>query len=187
VIGFVTIGIAVGAAAIGAQRLFRRAAAERAGSGVVQIIIWARSGKVPGLARQKKWVKAKVSADEAGRLVWVRPAGESLALTLHSRESRLRNKTDLFFLDPGTPVWDAVTAEGQELGFVIHRRASTRSSSSFRSRSPRRPSHHASRAHRRQEPAARPMPHHRLPPSPTRFSPVPPATARAAHRARHRA
>jgi hypothetical protein len=119
VIGFVTIGIAVGAAAIGAQRLFRRAAAKRAGSGVVQIIIWARSGKVPGLSRQKKWTKAKVSVDDSGRLVWVKPAGDPLAVTLQSREPRPRNKTDLFFLDPGTPVWDAVTADGQELGIVI--------------------------------------------------------------------
>ncbi|MGW2091650.1 hypothetical protein [Promicromonospora sukumoe] len=85
----------------------------------MEIVVWARSGKVPGLARQKKWVKAKVSADQSGRLVWVKPAGEPLALTLRSRESRPRNKTDLFFLDPGTPVWEAVTADGQELGIVI--------------------------------------------------------------------
>ncbi|MFE7506459.1 hypothetical protein [Promicromonospora sp. NPDC057488] len=102
-----------------ARWLFRRAAAKRSGSGVVQVVVWARSGKVPGLARQKKWVKAKVSADEAGRLVWVEPAGEPVALTLRSRESRPRGKSDLWFLDPGTPVWDATTPDGQELSIVI--------------------------------------------------------------------
>ncbi|MFE7506930.1 hypothetical protein [Promicromonospora sp. NPDC057488] len=42
-----------------------------------------------------------------------------MALTLRSREPRPRNKTDLFFLDPGTPVWEAVTTDGQELSIVI--------------------------------------------------------------------
>ncbi|WP_157237108.1 hypothetical protein [Promicromonospora sukumoe] len=102
-----------------ARWLFGRAAVKRSGSGVVQVIVWARSGKVPGLARQKKWVKAKVSADEVGRLVWVKPAGEPVELTLRSREPRPRNKSDLFFLDPGTPVWEATTPDGQEIGIVI--------------------------------------------------------------------
>jgi hypothetical protein len=61
----------------------------------------------------------KVSVDESGRLVWIKPAGEPLAVTLQSRDSRPRNKSDLWFLDPGTPVWDAVTADGQELGIVV--------------------------------------------------------------------
>ncbi|PUB29994.1 hypothetical protein C8K30_102372 [Promicromonospora sp. AC04] len=119
VIGFVIIALFVGLAAIGAQWLFRRAAAKRTGTGLVQIIIWARSGRVPGLSRQKKWTKAKVSVDESGRLVWTKPAGDSLAVKLQSRDSRPRNKSDLWFLDPGTPVWDAVTEDGQDLGIVI--------------------------------------------------------------------
>lgn len=114
---FTIVSVALGG--ILGRWILRRRAARRAGSGTVEVVVWARSGKVPGLARQKKWVKAKVSADESGRLVWVNPAGEPLALTLRSRESRPRNKTDLFFLDPGTPVWEAVTADGQELGIVI--------------------------------------------------------------------
>ncbi|GAA2217830.1 hypothetical protein GCM10010413_02590 [Promicromonospora sukumoe] len=119
IVGVVIIVLMIALAGVVTQWIFRRQAARRAGSGTVEIVVWARSGKVPGLARQKKWVKAKVSADESGRLVWVKPAGEPLALTLRSRESRPRNKTDLFFLDPGTPVWEAVTADGQELGIVI--------------------------------------------------------------------
>lgn len=78
-----------------------------------------RSGKVPGLKRQKKWVKAKARVDESGRLEWVKPAGDPVAVTLRSHESRPRNKSDLWFLDPGTPVWEAVTADGQELGIMI--------------------------------------------------------------------
>lgn len=119
IVGFLIIVLMIALAGVVTQWIFRRQAARRAGSGTVEVVVWARSGKVPGLARQKKWVKAKVSADESGRLVWVKPAGEPLALTLRSRESRPRNKTDLFFLDPGTPVWEAVTADGQELGIVI--------------------------------------------------------------------
>lgn len=99
--------------------IFRRRAAKRAGSGTVEIVVWARAGRVPGLARKKKWIKAKVTVDEAGRLVWVKPAGEAVALTLRSQESRPRDKSDLWFLDPGTPVWDATTSDGQELGIVI--------------------------------------------------------------------
>lgn len=116
---FVILAVAIALCGVVATWIFRRAASKRAGSGVVQIIVWARSGRVPGLARQKKWTKAKVSVDDAGRLVWVKPAGESLVVTLRSRESRPRNKSDLWFLDPGTPVWEAVTADGQELGIVI--------------------------------------------------------------------
>jgi len=114
---FIIVGIAL--AGVVSQRLFRRAAGRRSGSGVVQAVVWARSGKVPGLSRNKKWVKAKVGVDEVGRLVWVRPAGEPVAVTLRSRTSRPRGRSDLWFLDPGTPVWDAVTADGQELGLVI--------------------------------------------------------------------
>jgi len=99
--------------------IFRLAAAKRAGSGIVLMVVWARSGRVPGLARQKKWVKVKARVDESGRLVWVKPAGDPVAVTLRSRESRPRNKSDLWFLDPGTPVWEAVTADGQELGIAI--------------------------------------------------------------------
>jgi hypothetical protein len=56
---------------------------------------------------------------ESGQLVWVKPAGDPVAVTLQSHDSRPRNKSDLWFLDPGTPVWEAVTADGQELGIVI--------------------------------------------------------------------
>ncbi|MFI2362250.1 hypothetical protein [Promicromonospora sp. NPDC019610] len=101
------------------QWIFRRRAAERVGSGTAEIVVWARSGHVPGLARKKKWVKAKAAVDESGRLVWVKPAGEAVTLTLLGREPRPRDKSDLWFLDPGTPVWDAVTTDGQELGIVI--------------------------------------------------------------------
>lgn len=118
-IGFIILVVAIVLTGAVSMWLFRRAAAKRAGSGVVQIIVWARSGRVPGLARQKKWTKAKVSVDESGRLVWLKPTGEPLAVTLQSRDSRPRDKSDLWFLDPGTPVWDAVTADGQELGIVI--------------------------------------------------------------------
>ncbi|GHH72388.1 hypothetical protein [Promicromonospora soli] len=118
-IGILIIVLGIGFAGVVAQWIFRRSASKRSGSGVVQMMVWARTGRVPGLARQKKWVKAKVSVDESGRLVWVKPAGDPLAVTLRSRESRPRNKSDLWFLDPGTPVWEAVTADGQELGIVI--------------------------------------------------------------------
>lgn len=119
-IGFyVFLALAIAASLAVAQWLLRRAAAKRSGSGVVQIVVWARSGKVPGLRRQKKWVKAKVRVGESGQLVWVKPAGDPVTLTLQSHESRPRNKSDLWFLDPGTPVWEAVTADGQELGIVI--------------------------------------------------------------------
>jgi hypothetical protein len=106
-------------AGVVAQWIRRRAAAKRSGSGVVEMVVWARSGKVPGLKRQKKWVKAKVRVGESGQLVWVKPAGDPVAMTLQSHESRPRNKSDLWFLDPGTPIWEAVTADGQELGIVI--------------------------------------------------------------------
>jgi hypothetical protein len=119
-IGFyVSLALVIAACFVVANWLFRRAAAKRSGSGVVRVVVWARSGKVPGLKRQKKWVKAKVRVGESGRLVWVKPAGEPVALTLQSHEARPRNKSDLWFLDPGTPVWEAVTADGQELGIVI--------------------------------------------------------------------
>jgi hypothetical protein len=118
-IGVIIIVVAIVLTGAVMTWIFRRAAAKRDGSGVVQVIVWARSGRVPGLARQKKWIKAKVSVDESGRLVWVKPAGEPLAITLQSRDSRPRDKSDLWFLDPGTPVWDVVTADGQELGIVI--------------------------------------------------------------------
>lgn len=117
--GYVFLALAIAASFAVAQWFFRRAAAKRSGSGVVQMVVWACSGKVPGLKRQKKWVKAKARVDESGRLVWVKPAGDVLAVTLRSHESRPRNKSDLWFLDPGTPVWEAVTADGQELGIVI--------------------------------------------------------------------
>lgn len=119
IIGFLVFFavFALGAALV--RWFFRRAAANRSGSDVVQMIVWARTGKVPGLARTKKWVKVKARADESGRLVWVKPAGDPVALTLRSHESRPRNKSDLWFLDPGTPVWEAITADGQELGIVI--------------------------------------------------------------------
>jgi hypothetical protein len=116
---YVFLGLCVAAGLAVAQWLFRRAAAKRSGSGVVQLVVWARSGKVPGLKRTKKWVKAKPRVGESGRLEWVKPAGDPVALTLRSHESRPRNKGDLWFLDPGTPVWEAVTADGQELGIVI--------------------------------------------------------------------
>ncbi|MFE7506929.1 hypothetical protein [Promicromonospora sp. NPDC057488] len=74
VVLILSIVISISLAAVVAKWLFRRTAAKRSGSGVVQVIVWARSGKAPGLARQKKWVKAKVSVDESGRLVWVKPA-----------------------------------------------------------------------------------------------------------------
>ncbi|MFI2488101.1 hypothetical protein ACH47X_14390 [Promicromonospora kroppenstedtii] len=114
---FIFGGIVLGGLVV--QWIFRRRAAKRAGSGTVEIVVWARAGRVPGLARKKKWIKAKATADEAGRLVWVKPAGEAVALTLRSQESRPRDKSDLWFLDPGTPVWDATTSDGQELGIVI--------------------------------------------------------------------
>jgi hypothetical protein len=103
------------------QLISRKQAARRKGVESVQIIIWARSGKVPGLHKQKKWTKAVVTVDEEQRLTWVKPQGEPIALTLVSHEPRPRGAKDLFFLDPGTPVWDAVTADGQELGIVIPR------------------------------------------------------------------
>lgn len=118
-IGFVILAGSIALAGLLTRWIFRRRAAKRVGSGTVEMVVWARSGRVPGLARKKKWVKAKVGVDEAGRLVWVKPAGEPLTLTLKSQESRPRDKSDLWFLDPGTPVWDAVTADGQELGIVI--------------------------------------------------------------------
>jgi hypothetical protein len=111
--------LAIAASFVVAQWILRRAAAKRSGSGTVQMVVWARSGKVPGLKRQKKWVKAKARVDESGRLEWVKPAGDALAVTLRSHDSRPRNKSDLWFLDPGTPVWEAVTSDGQELGIVI--------------------------------------------------------------------
>jgi hypothetical protein len=117
--GFLILTVCIALSGVIVRWIFRRQAAKRAGPGVVEMVVWARSGRVPGLARQKKWVKAKVRVDESGRLVWVRPAGDAVALTLRSRESRPRNKSDLWFLDPGTPVWEAVTADGQELGIVI--------------------------------------------------------------------
>lgn len=83
------------------------------------MVVWARSGRVPGLSRRKKWVKVKARVDESKSLVWVKPSGDPVAVTLRSRQSRPRNKSDLWFLDPGTPVWEAVTADGQELGLVI--------------------------------------------------------------------
>ncbi|GAB3172599.1 hypothetical protein GCM10027059_42330 [Myceligenerans halotolerans] len=103
------------------QFISRRQATRCTGTESVQIIIWARSGKVPGLHKPKKWTKAVVTVDEEQRLTWVKPQGEPIALILRSRESRPRTAKDLFFLDPGTPVWDAVTADGQELGIVIPR------------------------------------------------------------------
>lgn len=118
-IGVIVLVVAIVLTGAVSTWLFRLAAAKRAGSGVVQVIVWVRSGRVPGLAREKRWIKAKVSVDESGRLVWVKPAGEPLAVTLQSRDSRPRDKSDLWFLDPGTPVWDAVTVDGQELGIVI--------------------------------------------------------------------
>lgn len=108
---------ALGAALV--RWLFRRAAANRAGSDVVQMIVWARTGHVPGLARTKKWVKVKARVDDSGRLAWVKPTGDPVAVTLRSYDPRPRNKSDLWFLDPGTPVWEAVTADGQELGIVV--------------------------------------------------------------------
>jgi hypothetical protein len=119
VIGPVMILVGILCAGAVSTWIVRRAAAKRSGSGVVQIVVWARSGKVPGLKRQKKWVKAKVRVGESGQLAWVKPAGDPVAMTLQSHESRPRNKSDLWFLDPGTPVWEAVTADGQELGIVI--------------------------------------------------------------------
>lgn len=116
---FLSIGAAVALSAVVSRWLFRRAAANRAGSGVVLMVVWARSGRVPGLKRQKKWAKVKARVDESGYLVWVKPAGDPVAVTLRSHQSRPRNKSDLWFLDPGTPVWEAVTADGQELGIVI--------------------------------------------------------------------
>ncbi|MFJ3403583.1 hypothetical protein [Promicromonospora sp. NPDC090134] len=114
---FIILGIVL--SGLVAQWSFRHRAVRRTGSGTAEIVVWARSGHVPGLARKKKWVKAKAGVDESGRLVWVKPAGEAVTLTLRSRESRPRDKGDLWFLDPGTPIWDAVTADGQELGIVI--------------------------------------------------------------------
>jgi hypothetical protein len=118
-IGILILVLGIVFAGVVAQWIFRRRASKRSGSGVVELVVWARDGRVPGLARRKKWVKAKVSVDESGRLVWVKPAGDPLVVTLLSRDSRPRNKSDLWFLDPGTPVWEAVTADGQELGIVI--------------------------------------------------------------------
>lgn len=117
--GFLIIAFAIALSGAVATWTFRRTAAKRAGSGVVQMVVWARSGRVPGLARQKKWTKVKARVDESGRLVWVKPARDPLVVTLRSRESRPRNKSDLWFLDPGTPVWEAVTADGEEIGIVI--------------------------------------------------------------------
>jgi hypothetical protein len=77
------------------------------------------SDPAPALKRQKKWVKVKARVDESGRLEWVKPAGDALTVTLRSHEPRPRNKSDLWFLDPGTPVWEAITSDGQELGIVI--------------------------------------------------------------------
>lgn len=114
---FIILGIVF--SGLVAQWSFRHRAVRRTGSGTVEIVVWARSGRVPGLARKKKWVKAKVAVDEVGRLVWAKPAGEAVTLTLRSRESRPRGKSDLWFLDPGTPIWDATTPDGQELGIVI--------------------------------------------------------------------
>lgn len=118
-IGILVLVLAIVFAGVVAQWIFRQRAAKRSGSGVVQMVVWARDGWVPGLARQKKWVKVKARVDESGRLVWVKPAGDPVTVTLRSRKSRPRNKSDLWFLDPGTPVWEAVTADGQELGIVI--------------------------------------------------------------------
>ena len=117
--GYVFLVIGIALSGVAARWLFRRAAAKRSGSGVVQMVVWARSGKVPGLKRQKKWAKTKARVDESGHLVWVKPAGDPVAVTLRSGESRPRNKGDLWFLDPGTPVWEAVTADDKELGIVI--------------------------------------------------------------------
>lgn len=119
VIGVIILVVAIVLTGAFSMWLFRWATVKRAGSGVAQVIVWARSGRVPGRARQKKWIKAKVSVYESDRLVWVKPAGEPLAVTLQSRDSRPRDKSDLWFLDPGTPVWDAVTVDGEELGIVI--------------------------------------------------------------------
>ncbi|GGM12903.1 hypothetical protein ACFQBY_06630 [Promicromonospora citrea] len=114
---FIVAGVALAGAF--SRWLFRRAARGRVGSGVVEVVLWAPSGRLPGLSRKKKWIKAKVTTDEAGRLVWVKPAGEPVSLTLRSRDPRPRNKSDLFFLDPGTPVWEALTDDDQELRLVI--------------------------------------------------------------------
>jgi hypothetical protein len=92
--------------------LFRLAAAKHASSGIVRIVVWLRSGRVPGLARQKKWTRAKVSVDESDRLVRVKPPGEPLAITLRSRDSRPRDKRDLWAFDLG----HSGLLDGQGLG-----------------------------------------------------------------------
>lgn len=117
--GFLIIAASIAVSGVIVRWIFRRAAANRAGSDVVQMIVWARTGHVPGLARTKKWVKVKARVDDSGRLAWVKSTGDPVAVTLRSYEPRPRNKSDLWFLDPGTPVWEAVTIDGQELGIVV--------------------------------------------------------------------
>jgi hypothetical protein len=52
VIGALTILVGILCAGAVSRWIFRWAAAKRSGSGVVEIVVWARSGKVPGLKRQ---------------------------------------------------------------------------------------------------------------------------------------
>lgn len=69
-IGSIVLVVAIVLTGAVSTWLFRLAAAKRAGSGVVQVIVWARSGLVPGPARPAEEVDQ--GQRERGR---VRPPG----------------------------------------------------------------------------------------------------------------
>jgi hypothetical protein len=71
-IGVIILVVAIVLAGAVSTWFFRWAAAKRAGSGVLQVIVWAHSGRLPGLSREKKW-KAK---GERGR-AWPPGVGQA--------------------------------------------------------------------------------------------------------------